>query len=222
MSTATRSIANLRSSPVAAMLLWDIGLPLAAYFGSRGLGVGGTLSLLVAGAVAMVRVAYVAIRERRFDGVSALMVAMFAVGLVLAHVTDDARLLLAAKSSHVALIALALLGSWALGRPAMFALAKRFGAENGEVARRWDELYDAVPAFRRTYVVMTLVWSGALMAEAAVRVALVYVLPLDAAVAISPVLLLAVIAATTAWSSWYGKRREHHAERLHAAAGVAT
>ena len=213
---------SARTEALVSVLVWDVGLPLGAYFASRLLGASGGTSLFVAAAVAGVRMTVVAVRQRRFDGVSAAMAAMFAASLVVAGVAHDPRVLLAAKSAHVTVIALALLVSSALGRPVAFAVAKRFGADSDEEARRWDELYARVPAFRRTYVVMTVVWSAALLTEAAVRVALVYSLPLDLAAGLSPVLLVATLVAVTGWSRWYGARRERSAQRLlQTGAGVA-
>ncbi|AWS42104.1 hypothetical protein DKM19_12770 [Streptosporangium sp. 'caverna'] len=106
------------------------------------------------------------------------------------------------------------LGTCALGRPAAFAVAKLFGAENADTVRRWEALYAAELAFRRVYLVMTLVWGITLLAESAIRIPLIYLLPTDVMVGLSSILLTGTIGLLALWSSWYGRRGEQAARRL--------
>ncbi|RKN43162.1 VC0807 family protein [Streptomyces hoynatensis] len=193
------------------MAVWDVGLVLAAYAGCRAAGADGAGSLLAATAAASLRTLYVAVRRRSLEGFSAVALLVCATGLGLTFLTGDERAVLAAKSVTTGAVALAFLASLATGRPAAFGVAKRFGAQSEDERARWDGLYAASPAFRRVYVVMTAVWAGALLAESLLRLPLVYLLPPDAAVPASSVLLVGCLLGTAAWSAWYGRRGERRA-----------
>jgi intracellular septation protein A len=190
------------------IVLLDVLPVVAAYYVLRLAGVGEYAALLVATGAGAVRVAWVAIKDRRLDGFAACTGLVFALGLVLSFVTGDERFLLAVKSVTTAVLAVVLIGTCVARKPAAFGIAKRFGAEDGATAARWDVLYADRPAFRRVYLVMTLVWAGALLAESAVRVPLVYLLPIDVMTGLSTGLLLGTLGLLGLWSAWYGKRGE--------------
>ncbi|MEU7834326.1 MULTISPECIES: VC0807 family protein [unclassified Nonomuraea] len=190
------------------VVLSDVLPSVAAYYLLRALHVGEYAALLSAAVVGFLRTVYVAVRERRLDGFAAFMCLLFGLGLVLSFVTGDERFMLAVKSITTGVIAAVLITTCAVHRPAAFSLAKRFGAEDAATAARWDALYVAEPAFRRIYYVMTLTWAAAFLAESAVRLPLIYLLPVDVMAGLSTALLLGTIALIAAWSAWYGKRGE--------------
>ncbi|GAA3546074.1 hypothetical protein GCM10022222_32170 [Amycolatopsis ultiminotia] len=212
-------MSNARLHPMAAIALWDVGLVLLAYFGSRLAGAGDYLALVAATSVALLRTGYVMIRRRSFDGFSATMCLVFGAGLALSFVTGDEKLLLATKSVVTAVLGVVLLGSVAVGRPAAFGAAKRFGAREEQERQSWDRLYRSAPAFRRVYVVMTAVWGAVLLGESALRLPLIYLLPMDAAVPASTIMLPLSICLAIWWSAWYGKRGEQRARVGTVAAG---
>ncbi|MFI6595850.1 VC0807 family protein [Nonomuraea sp. NPDC050536] len=190
------------------VMLLDIGPAVVAYYLARALGASEYAALLVATGVGGARVAWVALTRRRLDGFAALTALFFAVDLVPALLTGDARIVLATRPLSTAVIALVLAGTWLTGRPAAFGLAKRFGAEDEATAARWDVLYQDRAAFRRIYVVMTLTWAGALMAEVVARVVLTFVLSVDAMTGLSTVLQIVTLTLLGVWSAWYGRRGE--------------
>ncbi|WP_433246949.1 VC0807 family protein [Streptosporangium sp. CA-135522] len=193
---------------IVSVVLWDVVPMIGTYYGCRALGVSEYAAMLAAASVGFLRVAYVALRQRRFDGFAAFMATVFGVGLVLSFLAGDEKFLLAVKSITNAIAGLIFLGTCAAGRPAGFAVAKLFGAEDAETARRWEVLYAAEPAFRRVYLVMTLVWGIVLLMESAVRIPLIYLLPTDVMAGLSSLLLLATIGLLGLWAAWYGKRGE--------------
>ncbi|MEU8270420.1 VC0807 family protein [Sphaerisporangium sp. NPDC049002] len=201
------------NNQIVSVVLWDVVPVIGTYYVCRALSVSEYAAMLTAASVGFLRVAYVAVRQRRFDGFAAFMGVVFGVGMILSLLTGDAKFLLAIKSVTTAVAGLIFLGSCVAGRPAAFAVAKRFGAEDADTARRWDVLYAAEPMFRRTYLVMTLVWGIALLVESAVRLPLVYWLPTDVMAGLSSILLVATIGLLGAWSAWYGKRGEEAAKR---------
>ncbi|MEV7013376.1 VC0807 family protein [Streptosporangium sp. NPDC051022] len=190
------------------VLLWDVLPSIAAYYLLRWLQVAEHTALLAATCVGVLRVGQVALKERRLDGFAACTGLVFALGLILSFLTGDHRFLMVVKSITTAVLALVLVGTCLAGRPAAFGIAKRFGAEDEATAARWDALHAAQPAFRRVYVVMTLTWAAALLAESAVRVPLVYLLPMDVMMILSPMLLIATLVLLGVWSARYGGRAE--------------
>ncbi|MFF5210197.1 VC0807 family protein [Streptosporangium sp. NPDC000396] len=199
---------------IVSIVLWDVMPVIATYYGCRALGVSEYAALLAAASVGFLRVAYVALRQRRFDGFAAFMGLVFGMGLALSFLTGDEKFLLAVKSVTTSVAGLVFLGTCVAGRPAAFAVAKRFGAENEETAQRWDVLYATEPAFRRIYLVMTLVWGFALLVESAARLPLIYLLPTDVMAGLSSLLLVGTIGLLALWSAWYGKRGEQATTRL--------
>ncbi|WP_214324265.1 VC0807 family protein [Nonomuraea sediminis] len=190
------------------VMLLDIGPAVVAYYLARALGASEYAALLVATGVGGARVVWVALVRRRLDGFAAMTAVFFAVDLVPALLTGDARIVLATKPLSTAVIALVLAGTWLTGRPAAFGLAKRFGAEDEATAARWDVLYQNDAAFRRIYVVMTLTWAAGLLAEVAVRVVLTFVLSVDVMTGLSTVLQIVTLTLLGVWSAWYGRRGE--------------
>lgn len=201
-------MSDARKNPIISVALWDVGLVLATYFVCRWMGLDGYIALLAATATALVRTGYVMISQRSFDGFSAIMCLLFGAGLALSFVTGEERLLLATKSIVTAVLAVVVLGSTFVGRPVAFGVAKHFGARGDAERQRWNHLYAAVPTFQRIYFAMTYVWAAVLMFESVLRLPIIYLLPIDAAVPASSVLLLLSISLTFWWSAWYGGRGE--------------
>jgi hypothetical protein len=196
---------------VIALLLWDAGLPLAAYYGLRLAGQSETVALLAGAVLAALRIGWVAARHRKFDGVAALLTAVLAVGLVLSSVSGDARFLLVKESFGTAAAAVVLLVT--ARRDPLILVAVRAGS-NEQKRAEIDRLCAHVPEFRRSFVLMSVVWGIALLAEAALRVPLVYLLSADVVAGLSVVLLLAVIGLLSAWTAWYaGRVQNRHASR---------
>lgn len=193
------------------LLLWDVGVPLAAYYGLRALGVNEQLALLAGALLAAARMAWVGLRSRSFDGFAALLASILGVGLVLSLVSGDARFLLLKESFATGVAALIIIASCA-GRNPLVLVAVRAGS-NRSKREEIDRLRAEIPAFRRAFVRMTAVWGVALLAESVLRVPLVYLLPTDVMVGVSIVVLLAVIAALSGWTAWYAERV--HARHAH-------
>ncbi|MGW3570329.1 VC0807 family protein [Streptomyces sp. NPDC000941] len=188
-------------------LLWDIGLPTAAYYVCRWAGVEARLALIAGGVIALARVGFVAVTRRRLDGLGAVVAATFALMLAVSVLTGDPRTLLAREPLVSGSLGLLLLGSCLLGRPVLYSLVRRLNSGKGELLARWDELWRTTPSFRRVFTVMSLVWGAGLLTEAAVRIFLIYLLPIDTAAGTSTLVQLATIALLVGWSLWYRRRR---------------
>jgi hypothetical protein len=211
-TTRTAPAAGLR--PLIVGLVADLGIPITAYYLLRLVGVDSYLAMLGAGVAAGLRMAWVAVRERRFDGIAAFLAAMFAAGLALSLLSGDPRFLLAKDSGMSALIALIFLGSVVVGRPVIFALHRRMVARTPEARAEADRLWATVPPFRRVMTAMTLVWGFGLLAESVARVVIVYLVDFDVAVAVSTLLQVAALVLLLGYTIVTRRRALRRARRV--------
>lgn len=195
----------------------DIGIPVAVYYLLRSLGVDSYVAMLGGAAVAGLRLAWVTLRTRRFDGVAAFVTAIFAVGLVSSLLSGDERFLLAKDSGMTGIAGLIFLGSAVAGRPLIYTLHRRTQARSPEALAESERLWATVPLFRRTMTVMTVVWGVGLLAESAARVAVVYTLDFDTAVGASILLQVGALVLLFAYSAVARRRARRRGERVRAA-----
>jgi intracellular septation protein A len=178
-------------------LFWDIGLSLVAYYGLRALGASPYVALLGGTVTAGLRIVYVWVRTRRFDGFAAFMLAEFGVGLGFALLTGDARFLVAKESFSTAIAGLIFLGTCVWGRPMIWHAAARFRPEGrAQLELKWRDS----PGFRRTFRMLTLGWGAGMLAEAVARVVIAYTLPVDAAAGLSQLLRFAAMGLLVVWT----------------------
>jgi hypothetical protein len=187
-------------------VVWDAGLPTAAYYATRQIGGSAFVSLLAGTAVAGLRVGYVAVRAHRLDAVAGFLLAIFGIGLALSFMTGSARFLLAKDSIPTAVAGLIFLGTCVAGRPLSYAWGMRMMARTPQKQHRWASMWRTEPAFRRVFYVVSLTWGCSLLLEAAIRLPLVYVLPIDAMAGLSSVISVVAVAVLAAWTVWYARR----------------
>jgi hypothetical protein len=201
------------TSDLGAMIrstLWDLGLPTVTYYGLHLAGVGDTAALMAGTGAAGVRLAFVAVRSRRLSPFSLLMGAVFGVGLLFTVLTGDPRMMLVKHSAMSAAVGLAFLITAYRGRP--LTLAAQQSVQPGRAAEL-AAAYAANPLVRRGHRVASQVWGVGLLAEALVRVVLVYALPVSVMVGLSTVLTVVTFGALFAWNARYvsARTREAHA-----------
>jgi hypothetical protein len=183
-----------------AGLLVDIGLPLAAYYGLHAAGASDWAALLAATAAAGARVVAVAAWSRQTTWFGVVMLVVFGVGLVLALIGGDARFVLLKDSFTTGLLGMVFLASLVGRRP--LALAAAQASKPGQ-AEALDRLYRAEPSGRRAFRVSTLGWGLGLVGEAAIRVPLLYLLPLKVMVGLSTALMIAAMGGLAVWNAVY-------------------
>jgi hypothetical protein len=184
-------------------LAWDVGLPLAAYYGLHALGASDWTALLAATAMAGLRIVWVAVPDRRLNAFATMMLVVFGIGLILSFVSGDARFLLLKDSITTAVVGLTFLVTSLRGTPLTLAAAQGFRPADRE---RIAEQYRTDPVARRAYQVSSRVWGIGLLTEAAVRVPLVYLLPISVMVGLSTVMMVAAFVALIVWNGWYIRR----------------
>lgn len=184
-------------------LAWDVGLPLVAYYALHLAGASDWSALVAGMVVAGLRVARAAIRTRTPNPFAMVMLLSFAMGLTLAFTTGDVRFLLLKDSLTTAAVGLMFLVLAAVGQPLTLAAAKTWEPAKAEFL---SEQFRTNPAVRRWHLTASLVWGVGLLLEAALRVPLVYLLPVRVMVGLSAGMMILAYAALVAWTGWYLKR----------------
>lgn len=165
------------------------------------------------GAAALVRVAWVGVVRRRLDGLAAIVGVSFGLLLVVSLLTGDPRVLLLRESVLSGAAGLLLAGSCVIGKPLIYAVARRFITSSGkaELIAQWDERWRTQPAFRRHFFLLSAVPGVVLLAESLLRAVLVYSLPVDVMAGLSTVLHVGTIGMLAVWLLWFRSRRQHAA-----------
>ncbi len=189
MTTATKPTVR-RDRPALNMLL-DLVVPLGLYYGLRAAGVGTYLALVIAAVVPAGLVLTRLIRSRRLDGLSLYVLAIMVLSTLVSVIAGSPRVLLAREGWLTGITGLWFIVSIRTRRPLAFLytrplLERRTGPRDRRLD--WDDLWEAVPRFRRIWRVGSLLWGVGLLADAAVRVVMAYTLPVDAVPALGTVL----------------------------------
>jgi hypothetical protein len=108
------------------MLLAEGGLPVLTYYGMHAVGISDFRALLAATVLAGLRLAFMALCNRRLDGFAAFLMAVFAVGSALPFATGDVRFMLARISIGATVAGLIFLGACMIGWPMSLYAAQRF------------------------------------------------------------------------------------------------
>jgi hypothetical protein len=188
-------------------LVGDLGLPAAGYYAGHALGLDTVPALAVGGLLALLRIGFVAIRGRRFDGLAALVAGSFLLLLGITLLTGDARVLLAREPIMIAVLGIVLLGSCLLGRPFVYTLALRAVADDPAKRQAMADRWRAEPLTRKHFTVLSAVFGAVLTVESAIGLALVFLLPADVVVSATTAVHLGAIALVVCWALWYRNRR---------------
>jgi hypothetical protein len=193
---------NRRMQPLVG-LLWDAGIPVFGFYVLHLQGASDWAALLVGTVLAAGRVLWVALRARRITWFAALMLLVFGVGLGLAFLVGDPRLMLVKNSVVTAIIGGLFLASLATRRPLTLIAFQTWRPCNAETLAR---SYDTDTIIRRIFRRAAWAWGIGMIAEAVLRIPLIYLVPLDVAVAASSVLMLTVVGSLVAWTAFAAAR----------------
>jgi hypothetical protein len=198
MTVTHNAPAGARTWRSLAPLLLDAGVPTAAYYLLRGLGVDVVPALAASAVLAGLRTVWGWRRGGR-DPVAMLVLVFALVGIATSFVLGSPRLMLAKEE-----LGIIPLGGWLLvrglrGRPLAGWFRPWLARTSAENAR-WDALIDRPGPLRHHLAVATAVWGTTFLATSAVRLTLIAWLPVDQAVVASqlalPVGILAGVLAT--------------------------
>jgi len=180
----------------------DVAVPVGLYYLLRdGFGASLVLSLAASSVLPAVRSVAGFARERRVNGLAALMLAVSVAGLAISFAAGNPRWMIAKDSVVSSVIAVAMLVSAAAGRPLMSAGVKPFLTKGlaGRTAA-WDRLAAGSARFRRLEKTYTAIWGSALLADCVARVIGAAVLPVGTMVWLSTVMIAGAIGLAMAVS----------------------
>jgi hypothetical protein len=206
MTTTTLPEATM-TNPALTMirgLAWDVGLPVLTYYALHLLGATDWVALLAATAVAGLRIGWDAVRHRRLNQFAVVMLLIYGIGLVLALVTGDPRALLLKSSLVTAAVGAVFLATAVIGRrPLSLSALQSFQPDKAEL---FAERYRSDPDVRHGFRLTSTVWGVGLLAEALLRLPLVYLLPIDIGYGASEALFVAAFVVLIGWTVWYMRR----------------
>ncbi|GAA3207834.1 VC0807 family protein [Nonomuraea helvata] len=158
----------------------DIGLPIGLYYVLRALGTGYQTALLISSLIPGMSVVSDLVRRRRPDRLGMFMTAMMLTSALVSLLVHDTRFLLAKDGWFMAVAGVWFLAGARGERPLAFVFT-RFLLEGrvGPDRESWDVLWERLPAFRRIWRVVTVIYGTGLLVDAAVRVVMAYTLPVD-------------------------------------------
>ena len=157
-------------------------------------------------------------RNRRIDALSMLVLLGIGLSLVAFLGGGSARFLQLREKLVTVFIGLVFLGSAAIGKPLMYELIRAFLARGNDPELQRVESLRNNSSFRANMTIMTLVWGAGLLADAAVSIALVYVLPIKTYLVVNPIMGYATIGSLTLWNIWFGRQMRRKGEARMAAA----
>jgi hypothetical protein len=145
--------------------------------------------------------------HRRVDEFGVMILIMLLLGAVSALVFHSEKMVFVKDSALTGLLGLAFLLSLLMARPVMFYFGRKFATDGTpEGISRWNGLWDAHQGFRRSQRRLTVVWGVAFLAEAAVRIALTFVLDTGTMVGVSNILPFVVLAGLMTYTIQTGKK----------------
>jgi hypothetical protein len=160
-------------------------------------------------------------RRRQLDALSLLVLSGIALSLLAMVGGGGVRFLQLREKLVTAAIGLAFLGSALIGKPLVYELARATMRRKSEDEAREFEALQIHAAFRRTMMVMTLVWGFGLLAEFVVSVSVMFVLSIREYLLVSPIIGYGTMGALSLWSFLYGRRAKRRGEARRAAAAAA-
>lgn len=205
--------ATAGSAPAAAgrtkrilATLCPVVVPIGSYYLLTALGHSSFIALLCSTVISALCVVVPAVVQRRFDGLAGFVLAINALGLLLALVSGSERMILAKDPITDAVVSVLLFGSCVIARPAMFGIVQRLRASGPDQARVWDELWHKDPEVRGIFLRSTLVWGGAFAATALVRFAMIATLPVSTVVGLGNPVEWVALGLAFAYSMHVRKR----------------
>jgi hypothetical protein len=199
-------------------VLLNVIAPVVAYRVLTGRGVPGTDALAIAAAFPAAGALRGVMRERRLDLFAALALTAISIGPVAGLVFHAGRMLLVKESITSGVLGLLCLGSLFVGKPLIYGLRRRLYIGADAAAQADYEAGWRRPEVRAEARRTTAIWGFVLLAEAAIRVLLSYMLPTATMVTVSPLIAVVVLGPLGV-----ATLRPPHASRVepHAVVGAA-
>jgi intracellular septation protein A len=171
---------SARSSAIVRKTLLVALAPLLVYYLARACGAPPWLALTAAVLAAAAQTAANALRERKLDLVSAYMLAIFGVNLAVVLLTENPRLAMVINSVPSFVLALFLLVSGLIRKPATQGLVEKLrpSLREEELAGRGWSKHD-ISDYRATHTRLSVLSGAACLALSLLGLAFIMALPID-------------------------------------------
>lgn len=205
--TATQNDAKpVNVSRVFLGYLADIVLPMVLYFVLHRLGFSDLAALAAGIAVALIATIANTVRRGKIDRVGIIVLLEIALSIALLFLLKDRRLILAKPSFYSALAGLYLIATSFRGRPLTYEPVRSIGSDSDPVrAQAFDAAWAESPQFRAALRTSAVGWGLAFLADAILRVVIIYETPLDRAMWLSNVPHFAAILVLVGFSAAMGR-----------------
>jgi hypothetical protein len=170
---------------------------------------------LIAAAVAPLLLNVISfIRKRSLDVFGVFILAGIVVAIAAALLGGSTKIILVRDSFITGATGLVFLASLLYHRPLIYYFSMHFSTgddpkRRAEWAQNWS-----YPYFRYIMRLMTAVWGVATLVEALARGYLVFRLPTQTFLAVSPFVQYGILGGTIAWTIWYARHAQRIAERM--------
>ncbi len=183
-------------------------LPVVLYQVLKGYGVATVLALVAGSVFPVAYTAWCWVRTRRLDFIAGISLVFILVNAAASLISGSPRFTLLKESVFTGVFGLVFLASLLSERPLMFYMARQFstGGEAGRM-RQWNDHWQ-YPGFRHTLRVMTVIWGAVFVADAVLRVGLVFVLSTSAFLVVSQTTFYGMFALTMYGTMAYARRRQ--------------
>lgn len=186
-------------------------LPFLLYQALKRSGVAAVPALSAGAIFPVVSTAVGWLRTRQADVIGLISLFFIVIGVVTSLLSGDVQFTLLKESFLTGLNGLIFFGSLFTARPLMFYMARQVSTGGDpEAIANWNARWQ-FPMFRHAMRTMTSVWGGVFLADALIRVALVFILPISTFLVVSQVMFYAVLIGTMRWTMSYGRRMQRQA-----------
>ena len=160
-------------------------------------------------------------RSRRLDFIAGISLFFILLSAATSLISGSTRFTLLKESFFTGLFGLVFLGSLLTARPLMFYMTRSFSTGGDpERVRQWNDRWQ-YPGFRRAMRVITVIWGAMFVADALIRVGLVFVLSTSVFLVVSQVLFYGMFALTFFITMSYGRRVQREAAERRAERAAA-
>ncbi|WP_329569549.1 VC0807 family protein [Kitasatospora sp. NBC_01266] len=186
-------------------LVFELGLPLGGYYLLTGLGMSQWAALVISGVLVVPWMVYGMVKRGRVEVMPVFTLVLLAAGTLMSLVTGSARVLLIRDSWLFGVVGLWVLGTLATQRPFMLTAARSIvAAKIGEAgAQVWLDRWHTEPVFRHQIRLLTAVWGGGFLLDAAIRVVFACTLPIGAVPLVNSLQWLVVLGGLFGFHFWY-------------------
>lgn len=189
------------------MIVLDIIGPLVVFQVAIAAGVSEVWALVLSGLTPVIAVAVSWVRWRSLEIVGAVVLGGIALSVLLALLSNNPQVVLLEGTVLTFAFGVASLVSLVGRRPLIFSFAQvLYGGQHAAPGRELDTDYDTYPEARSFWRTLAVVWGVVYMAEAGVRVAIIFGASTQTSLLVTRVLPWVVYAALMLFSLIWGLR----------------